>query len=122
MKIARKYIAQGDVLFVKIPRKSLPPTAIEVPRSGALIVAHSETGHHHVIDELTSRHFEVKGSQLVCYLQLGDGTVELGGADVVHQRSWDTHETVRLLGKPGDVWKVHRQRESRPEGWARVQD
>jgi hypothetical protein len=119
---AKKSIAQGDVLFVKVSRKSLPADAVEVPRAGALIVAHSETGHHHVIDELTSRHFEVKGSPLVCYLQLGDGIAELGGADVVHHRPWDTHETVRLLGKPGDVWKVHRQRESSPSGWVRVQD
>jgi hypothetical protein len=120
MKTATKLIAQGDVLFRRVA--TIPATAVERPRSGPLVVAHSETGHHHAIDSKSVSHFEVPGDSLVCYLRLDDGLGDIGGIDVVHHRAWDTHETVRLLGKPGDVWEVRRQREWTPEGWRRVED
>jgi hypothetical protein len=121
MKTATTVVAQGDVLFRRV--ESVPKGAAKIKRKGALIVAHSETGHHHVIDDLKVAYFEVPGNPLVGYLQLGD-LIDggAGGVDVVHQRPWDTHETIRLLGKLGDVWEVRRQREMTPEGWARVQD
>jgi hypothetical protein len=112
--------AQGDVLFRRVP--SVPKTAVKRKRSGALVVAHSETGHHHSIADKAVSHFEVPGDSLVCYLRLDDGLGDLGGVDVVHHRAWDTHEAMRLLGKPGDVWEVRRQREWTPEGWRRVED
>ncbi len=116
MKIASKIAAQGDVLFRRVP--SLPANAVERKRAGDLVVAHSETGHHHSIADRAVSHFEVPGDSLVCYLRMDD----VGGIDVVHHRAWDTHETVRLLGAPGDVWEVRRQREWSPEGWRRVED
>ena len=51
---------------------------------------------------------------MVCYL-----VAEGAYADVVHQRPFDTHETLRL---DGPVWKVVRQREAAPEGWRQVAD
>lgn len=116
MKQATQLAAQGDVLFRRIP--ALPDAAREVPRTAAqLVVAHSETGHHHAIDSKAIRHFETPGESLVCYL-----VMDTGFADVVHHRAWDTHETVRLLGEPGSVWEVRRQREWSPEGWRLVED
>lgn len=122
MKIHKvtKMAAQGDVLFRRVV--ALPKNAVERKRTGALIVAHSETGHHHAIDSKAVSHFEVPGDPLVCYLRLDDGLGDLGGVDVVHHRSFDTHETIRLLGAPGDIWQVRRQREWSPEGWRRVAD
>lgn len=120
MKTATTMIAQGDVLFVRVA--SLPANAVERKRSGQLVVAHSETGHHHSIADKAVTHFEVPGDSLNCFLRLDDGLAEIGGVDVIHHRAWDTHETVRLLGKPGDVWQVRRQREWSPEGWRRVED
>lgn len=120
MKLIKGIGAQGDVLFVKVAK--VPAKAVKQARSGAIVVAHSETGHHHVVEEPTSDYFEVPGDPLVGYLQLGDGTAELGGADVVHLRGWDTHEPQRLLGKPGDVYEIHRQREGGLESWRRVAD
>lgn len=114
----KKFAAQGDVLLRKIAK--LPAAAVEQKRNGPLVVAHSETGHHHAIDSKAIRHFEVPNSPLVCYLQMDTGCE--AGIDVVHHRAWDTHETLRLLGKPGDVWEVRRQREWTPEGWVRVSD
>ncbi len=117
MKKIKRIGAQGDVLFVRVDK--LPADAIESPREGPIIVAHSETGHHHAIGDNVTRKFELPNNPLVCYLQMGDG---IPGMDVVHHRPWDTHETLRLLGKAGDVWEVHRQREWTPEGWRRVED
>lgn len=119
MKTATDRIAQGDVFFRKV--KAVPKDAVQNKAKGAHIVAHSETGHHHVVEEPGAQLFDVPGNPLVAYLQLGDACVA-GGVDVVHQRPWDTHETIRLLGAPGDVWEIRRQREWEPEGWRRVQD
>jgi hypothetical protein len=114
----RKFAAQGDVLLRKICK--LPDDVREQPRNGPLVIAHSETGHHHTIDSPAIRHFEIANSPLVHYLQMTAGCET--GIDVVHHRPWDTHETLRLLGQPGDVWEVRRQREWTPEGWRRVED
>ena len=111
--------AQGDVLFRRV--KAVPDTAVKVARTGPLVVAHSETGHHHVIESDAVTMFEVPGNPLVAYLQL-EGPDCGAGIDVIHRRPWDTHETLRLLGKPGDVFEVRRQREWTPEGWQRVAD
>lgn len=122
MKTVTTIGAQGDVMFKRVDR--LPKAARAVERKGPLVVAHSETGHHHVIEDPFVKQFDVPGNPLVCYLQIGDGgqAIECGGVDVVHQRPWDTHETLRLIGKPGDVYEVRRQREWTPEGWQRVAD
>lgn len=117
MKEVSRQGAQGDVLFRRVQR--LPKTAVEVARKDGtpLIVAHSETGHHHTVGAQDVRFYNEPQNPLICYLQLGDGA-----CDVVHNRAWDTHETLRLLGKPGTVFEVRRQREWTPEGWRVVAD
>lgn len=121
MKTAQRMAAQGDVLFRTVPK--VPKGFTEVPRKGPAVVAHSETGHHHVVEDQTARLFEAPGNSLVAYLQLGSISEPMGGGcDVLHQRPFDTHETLRLLGMPGDVWEIRKQREHAPEGWRRVQD
>lgn len=119
MKTVEKMGAQGDVVFRRVDR--VPEGAKKLKRKGPLVVAHSETGHHHVIEDVGVVQFDVPGNPLVCYLQLTDG-VTGDGCAVVHQRPWDTHETLKLLGNPGDIWEVRRQREWTPEGWQRVAD
>ena len=116
MKEISKAGAQGDVFFRRVG--AVPAGFVEVPRKGPLVVAHSETGHHHTIDDTGVKSYADPTDPLVCYLQLGDA----GFADVVHHRPWDTHETVRLLGGEGIIYEGRRQREWAPEGWVRVQD
>jgi hypothetical protein len=112
IKLSRDHgaAAQGDCLLV--PVAEIPSAATP---SDSLVVAHSETGHHHVIDaaEHEARLFTT-ANPMICYLQI---TGEF--ADLVHQRPWDTHETLRL---PGGCYQVRRQREGAPEGWRRVAD
>lgn len=115
----KKIAAQGDVLFRKV--KTLPDGVIAEPARGAIVVAHSETGHHHSVDDAKGvTFFRVPSDPMVCFLQL-DG---IDHADVVHHRPFDTHETVRLLGggKGKTVYEVRRQREYTPQGWRRVED
>jgi hypothetical protein len=114
MNPVTKLAAQGDCLFRRID--ALPHGLEEVKRAGPLVVAHSETGHHHQIEDMAVRHFErATRDPMICFLQV-DG---FGGAPVVHKRPFDTHATITLA--PG-FWEVRRQEEYTPEGWRRVED
>jgi hypothetical protein len=116
MITVRKIAAQGDVLFRRVD--CISRDALEQPRVGPLVVAHSETGHHHVIESPDARLLTTR-DPLVCYLR-----IEGPFADVVHQRPFDTHETLRLLGEEGGptYFEVRRQREHMPDGWRMIQD
>lgn len=106
--------AQGDCVF--IPVAALPKEVIEQKREdGRLIVAHSETGHHHAVDNPEARLFEkLQRDPMVCFL-----AVDGDEAELVHHREHDTHETVCLTK---GIWEVHRQEEYTPAGWRQVQD
>ncbi len=121
MKIVKKIAAQGDVTFVRVDKlpDGLKESANSEGPSGFLnrqdvIITHSETGHHHVARGERIRLYGTD-DPMVCYLVNETGTY----ADIVHERSFDTHETLRL---DGPVWKIVRQREATPEGWKRVED
>lgn len=105
--------AQGDVLFRRIDK--LPEGVVEQPRKGALIVAHSETGHNHTINDREVKLFErLERDPMICYLQVAGDC-----AHVVHHRPHDTHKTIGLTQ---GTWEVRRQREWTPEGLRRVED
>jgi len=116
MKTIERMGAQGDVMFRRV---ATVPVGFEVATrdSPRVIVAHSETGHHHAIDDTGVVHY-VSRDPLISYLRLES----VDHADVVHHRPHDTHETVRLCGGVGAVWQIIRQREYTPEGWRRVED
>ncbi len=119
MKNVIKQGCQGDVLFRRVEK--VPAGFVEVERKGPIIVSHSETGHHHTIDSPDVRVFEDAMKPLVCYLMMSPAFTD-AGMHVEHLRSYDTHETLCLLGEPGTVWEARRQREHTPEGWRRVCD
>lgn len=112
MKTVTKFGAQGDVIFIL--REALPKSATPVEYGKELVVAHSETGHHHVIDRPVAKEvlfFADSTTPFITYLQLKGRAV----ADVVHLRDFDTHETIRLdAGSPESVWEIRRQREYDP--------
>lgn len=109
--------AQGDLFIRRI--ESLPyllkPMATE---NGAFIVAHSETGHHHVIAERPGVTVYNTGDPLVSYLQVIEATDETEVL-IEHLRNFDTHESIKVT--PGN-YEIRRQREYSPEGWRRVAD
>jgi hypothetical protein len=105
--------AQGDVLFRRISQ--LPDDAVEQPSAGRIVVAHSETGHDHAIDDPEVRLFErALRDPMVCFLSV-DGDF----AHVVHHRPHHTHAPLRL---PRGLWEVRRQREWTPEGFQAAAD
>lgn len=115
MTKAFKNIArQGDVLFVKV---SEMPEGVKLAHviNGHYEVAHSETGHSHVLDRTRGELYEAADDQFTAWIKTLDD-----GAEVTHQRSFDTHETIAL--EPNSIYRVHRQREWAPEGWRRAAD
>lgn len=113
MKIIQNMGAQGDVLFRRID--NLPDDVREVEATdGKHIVAHSETGHHHYLEAVPGVRRYLGNDPLIGYL-----SIEGVGAEAVHARPWDTHETMRLT--PG-IYEVRRQREYVPGGFRRVED
>lgn len=116
---------QGDLMIEKAELPSGVSVTQEHPNG--CVVAHSETGHHHTV---FARIVEGQQASTVCYLNaegFGDPTgmtswLEIGpgaGADLVHQRPFDTHAPMHL---PPGSYKMTRQREHTPEGWRRVED
>jgi hypothetical protein len=115
MKTFEKVAAQGELRFLKLPKNfKLPANAAKVtPVYGKIIVGHSETGHHHVMDAGCTTMYRLPDSILDCLLVV-DKPDELK-----HLREFDTHES--LTFKPG-VYKVTTAREHTPEGWRRSAD
>lgn len=112
MKVFNNQAAQGDLLILKVAE--LPEGVKEIsPDKGKHIVAHSETGHHHYV-EMAQARFYGSEDPMVCYLAV-DGEY----ADLVHDRSFDTHEALRF---PKGIFQLRRQREYTPEGWRRIED
>ncbi len=112
--VTNRPVAQGDILI--IPIATIPANAKAAKAEGAhFVIAHSETGHNHVIEKSRAEVFEAASDQFIAYIRtLGDG------AEIKHQRPFDTHETVAL--SPNQSYEVRRQREYVPEGFRKAAD
>ena len=112
MKTFTHQAAQGDVLVTRID--SLPAGALRtVPEKGRLVIAHSETGHHHVMDADKVEMYRLPEEIYECFLVVKEPTL------LNHMRPFDTHEPI--LFEPG-IYRVNRQREYTPQGMRRVED
>jgi hypothetical protein len=117
MKTFKKCAAQGDVLFMRVA--ALPSGVKPVrPEDGRFILAHSETGHHHVMEARPNVSVFSTPEPLVSYLQIVEAT-DAAENFIEHLRNFDTHAPIAFA--PG-VYKVINQRESAPEGWRRAAD
>lgn len=109
--------AQGDLLLRRIEK--MPKGVKKIaPENGAYIVAHSETGHHHVIDATPNVRWYSGDNPMVSYLEVINATDETETL-LRHLRSFDTHKTISI---PNGIFEVRRQRQRSPEGWRRVED
>ncbi len=112
MKTFTTQIAQGDLYIVRVA--TLPDGVVRIaPEDDRVIVGHSETGHHHVMDAARVEMYRLPEEIYECFLVVKEPTA------LEHLRAWDTHEPV--LHQPG-IYKIHRQREHIPEGWRRALD
>lgn len=113
MKTFKNVCAQGDI-YIRRVDMPIPSNAIEVaPENGKLIVAHSETGHSHILYAESVTMYRLPDSIMDCLLVVNSPTA------LEHLRTHDTHEPI--LFEPG-TYHVRRQREYSPEGWRKVQD
>ena len=104
--------AQGDILITAID--SLPEDTVKQDGiNGNHTVAHSETGHHHVVDSNKADFHHSANDEFVMFLVVKEPTT------VEHLRSFDTHSPIALT--PGN-YQINRQREYTPEGFRKVQD
>lgn len=103
---------QGDLMIRRIPAIPAGLSCAE-PEAGQHILAHSETGHHHVIDSRNAQLLIDRTNAFLAYLDVAEES------EIVHLRDFDTHAPLTLA--PGK-YEVRRQREHTPEGWRRVQD
>ncbi len=106
--------AQGDCFIKRVDRKAFPSNAEQEPvEGGNYIVAHSETGHHHVIPD---RHCRLlKGDEFTSWLEVDEGKSVI----LKHLRDHDTHAPIEI---GSGTYKITRQREYTPEGYRRAQD
>lgn len=111
MRTFKNVCAQGDIYIRRIDK--LPANAVRVEQAGPVIVTHSETGHHHVMDREAVTMYRLPDSIMDCLLVVDQPTA------LEHLRPHDTHEPI-MFDK--GVYHVRRQREYVPEGWRRVED
>ena len=115
MRTFKTIACQGELRFMRLPNNYNIPANAEkvVPIDGKVIVGHSETGHHHVMEAERTTMYRLPDSILDCLLVV-DRADELK-----HLRDFDTHEP---LGFAPGVYKVITSREYVPEGWRRSAD
>jgi hypothetical protein len=112
MRTFKNQAAQGDMLITKIDKlpEGLKPMETE---GGNYVLAHSETGHHHVVTPSDVDAFEAANDPFVMYLVVNKDT------ELKHLRSFDTHESLSI---PEGLYRINRQREYTPEGYRRAAD
>lgn len=116
MKTFTRMAAQGDFIIMRI--NDIPANVERIePENGVYVVAHSETGHNHVMEMDRVEAFKPAGVKEVDLYQMFLN-VE-APTEINHLRSFDTHET--LLVPPGK-YEIRRQREYVAEGFRRAQD
>lgn len=106
---------QGDLMVMRVAGM---PAGVKVREAkaddGRLILAHSETGHHHVIDSRNAQLLIDETNDYIAWLKIAEP------CEIEHLRSFDTHEGYVL--DPG-VYELRRgQIERSPEGWRRAAD
>ena len=116
MKTLNNFAAQGDFIIRRI--KDIPANVEAIPAEGDhFIVAHSETGHNHVMERTHVASFKPKDVKDVDLYTLFFSVAQ--DTEITHLREFDTHESIMV--PPGN-YEVRRQREYTPEGFRRAAD
>lgn len=117
MKTFVNCAAQGDLYIRRIEK--LPENAKPIKaENGRYVVAHSETGHDHIIAESANVTLYTTENPMISYLQVIEAT-DATETLIEHLRTFDTHESIAI---PPGIFEIRRQREYTPEGWRRVED
>lgn len=117
MKTFTKMAAQGDFLIMRVDSIPTNVEPIQANNKNHIVVAHSETGHDHVMVADRVQAYKPAGVKEVDLYEMFLSVK--APTEINHLRSFDTHET--LLVPPGN-YRVRRQREYVAEGFRRAQD
>lgn len=118
MNTFKHQAAQGDMLITRID--ALPVGLKKLhPEDGHFVVAHSETGHNHVVKAEGVEAFYPSNDNNQFNRDFTLYLVVENKATVEHLRSFDTHAPISL--DPG-IYRINRQREYIPEGYRRAAD
>lgn len=123
-------VAQGEVLIWM--KKYAPESVLKAIaglknmhemklENGKMILGHSETGHHHVLEPVRAKVTIDKAAQALID-SANDTFIELTlheDCKLVHLRGHDTHAS--FVFPPGEYIRGLRE-EQTPSGWVRVQD
>ena len=112
-----KMAAQGDFLIMRINDIPKNVEPMKLDNTNHIVVAHSETGHNHVMDRANVDAFVKAGTKETDLFELFLSVKE--DTPIEHLRSFDTHESIMV--PPGN-YIVKRQREYTPEGFRKAAD
>ena len=117
MKYFKNMAAQGDFIIMRI--NDIPKGLVPMKSEDSFkhVIAHSETGHNHVMERTNVDAFVPAGVKEVDLYEMFLSVKE--PTEINHLRSFDTHESI--LVAPGN-YVIKRQREYTPEGYRRVAD
>ena len=102
---------QGGVMLRRIAKMPEGEFVEVKPQNGRLIVEHSETGHHHVIENSRAAQLLInKTNALFGVLKVAEA------CELRHLRNFDTHGPFML---ERGLYEVRHKREFGPEGWRR---
>lgn len=98
MKTFLKIAAQGEITIIRLEKKRKAAGEALRPEGGKLIIGHSETGHHHVLER-------TEGATVTVLERAPEGMKVLHAIlteanALVHERGHDNHETIDL--PPGE--------------------
>ena len=122
MKTFNRVAAQGEAYIMRVADGTVAALrndlAEHVSEGDKHIIAHSETGHHHVMERpnvevFTPKTIDKNSAVGILYMIVKEPTA------LDHLRPYDTHES--LLFTPGE-YKITLQQEYTPEGYRRVAD
>lgn len=102
MKTFKTQCAQGDVMFTRVSSKPADMNKQLELEDGKLIITHSETGHHHIMNPAHVKAFQNGANPLVLFIVVSEQT------ELTHLRDHHTHEAIQF--EPG-MYQVNRQRE-----------
>lgn len=112
MKTFKRMAAQGDFVIIKVDE--MPTNIVSItPENGNIVVAHSETGHNHVMVAEKVEAYKEPDNLYEMFLLVKEPT------PVEHLRSHDTHEPLLV---PEGLYQVRRQREYIPNGFRLAAD
>lgn len=88
-KVAERGIIHGEMII--LPIKEMPKDATSVQKGKRIIVGHSETGHHHVIEGVAEV-FSAKPTPNVLYFVATKNTT------FKHLKTFDRHNDMPIFG------------------------